>query len=114
MNNIFEKRRNLTNRIETLWEKTENLVLRFFEAYAARDNDPDSLPKMTDFNIVTAAIKRLQDARLDLLKEEIQNESLAKTDEPDSEGAAREISRILEALEKNGTGDSNDPGAVPD
>lgn len=113
MNNIFEKRKKLTNRIEILWDKAENMVLRFFEAYDARDNDPDLLPKMTDFNIVTAAIKRLQEARLDLLKEELQYESLSKTDEPDSEGAAREISRILEALEKNGTSDSDDPDAVP-
>ncbi|MBN1900585.1 hypothetical protein JW926_04580, partial [Candidatus Sumerlaeota bacterium] len=103
MNDIFEKRKNLTSRIEILWDKTEQMILRFFESYAAGGNDPDGLPKMTDFNIITAAVKRLQEARLDLLKEEIQYESPARTDESDPEGAAREISRILEALEKNGT-----------
>jgi hypothetical protein len=114
MNDILEKRNKLTSRIEILWDKTENVILRFFEAYAAKDNDPDLLPKMTDFNIIAAAIKRLQEARLELLKEELQYESLAKTDEPDPEGAEEEISRILEALEKNGTGDSDDPDAVHD
>ena len=115
MNEKIEKQKDLFCRLDVLWDKTESLILRFFDDYlATEDHDPHALPKMTDFNIVTAAIKRLQEARIALLKEEFQDESLNRANEPDSKSAEEEISRILEALEKNGDGETPDPDEMPD
>ncbi len=115
----IEKQKEIFRRIDLLWDKTENVILRFFDSFEHASPSEDStdlppLPKMTDFNIVTASIKRLQEARIALFKEEFQDESHTRTDEPDSKSAQEEISRILEALEKNGAGDAADPDEVQD
>ncbi|HOE63356.1 MAG TPA: hypothetical protein PKW18_11355 [Candidatus Sumerlaeota bacterium] len=100
-------------RISSLWDKAEDVILRFFEAYGSDAPAADSLPKMTDFNVIISAIKRLQEARLDLLKEAPRHESHAGTGNPDPESPAQNISRIIEALEKNGSEES-DSDALPD
>ena len=106
-------------RIEKLWDQTEQMIHNFFQSYLKGaqkkgKNDPDKLPKMTDFNVITAAIKRVQEARLSLIKEELQYETLSGTNPADSEGAEEEISRILKALEKNGACEKTDPDQVPE
>lgn len=119
MNEKIEKQKDMFRRINALWDKTEKVILRFFDALehissTEENSEIPLLPKMTDFNIITASIKRLQEARLALLKEEFQDESHARTDEPDPQSAQEEISRILEALEKNGTGETPDTDEMPD
>lgn len=115
MNEKLNQLNEIKNRLNTLWEKTEKLILRFFQSYESDSSDMSvSLPKMTDFNIIVAAIKRLQEARLELLKEELSNVSDTRTTLPDSEGAKEEISRVLEALEKNGCPETPDTDALPD
>ena len=119
MNEKIEKQKEIFQRIDLLWEKTENVILRFFDAFEHASPSEDSpdllpLPKMTDFNIITASIKRLQEARIALFKEEFQDESHTGTNEPDSKSAQEEISRILEALEKNGSCDAPDTDEVQD
>ena len=115
MNEKLTQLNEIKNRLNTLWEKTESLILRFFQAHESGSSDePASLPKMTDFNIIVAAIKRLQEARIELLKEELSNVSDTRTTLPDSEGAKEEISRVLEALEKNGCNETPDTDALPD
>jgi hypothetical protein len=115
MNEKLNQLNEIKNRLNTLWEKTEKLILRFFQSYESDSSDMSvSLPKMTDFNIIVAAIKRLQEARLELLKEELSNVSDTRTTLPDSDGAKEEISRVLEALEKNGCPETPDTDALPD
>jgi hypothetical protein len=115
MNEKLTQWNEIKNRLNTLWEKTECLILRFFQAHESGSSDePASFPKMTDFNIIVAAIKRLQEARLELLKEELSNVPDARTTLPDSEGAKEEISRVLEALEKNGCNETPDTDALSD
>lgn len=119
MNEKIEKQKEIFRRIDFLWDKTEKVIIRFFDTFdqaSQAEDTPDlsPLPKMTDFNIITASIKRLQEARLALFKEEFQDESHAGTDEPDPQSAQEEISRILEALEKNGAGDAPDTDEMPD
>ena len=131
MNKICTKWEEVSGRIHALWNKTEALIIRFFNTYDVtdpevetvrdneRDNDKDNnsappLPKMTEFNVIVAAIKRLQEARIALLKEEAAYEAHAQAEDPDSGGVQEEISRILKALEKNGAGEGTDQDALPD
>ena len=118
MNEKLSQLNEIKTRLNTLWEKTEKLILRFFQLYESDTSDSSdmsaSLPKMTDFNIIVAAIKRLQEARFELLKEELSNVPDTRTTLPDSEGATEEISRVLEALEKNGCPETPDTDALPD
>jgi len=124
MNEKLSQFNEIKNRLNTLWEKTEKLILRFFQSYESDLSDSSdvsdmsdlsaSLPKMTDFNIIVSAIKRLQEARLELLKEGISNVTDSRTTLPDSEGATEEISRVLEALEKNGCPEAPDSSALSD
>ena len=100
-------------RISALWDKAERMILLFFETHNADATAPDSLPKMTDFNVIISAIKRLHEARLDLLKEAPRHEPHAGTRNLDSESPAQNISRIIEALEKNGN-EASDNDALPD
>ena len=84
-------------RISSLGDKAEDVILRFFEAYGSDAPAADSLPKMTDFNVIISAIKRLQEARLDLLKEAPRHESHAGTGNPDPASASIEASEFAGA-----------------
>ena len=103
-------------RLDALWNRTETMIIRFFEVYGVPENgeaemekDEESpLPKMTEFNVIVAAIKRLQEARIAMLREAAKHETDPETEETDSKGVQEEISRVLEALEKNGCGSGTD------
>jgi len=129
MKKISVKWNDVNRRLDALWNRTESLIFRFFNAHDVGENAGDKppgkdgtageeatqpLPKMTEFNVIVAAIKRLQEARIALLKEEARYETLSKTDDADSESVQEEISRVLKALEKNGSGETTDPDEMPD
>jgi hypothetical protein len=118
MKNHVGKTKNLSQRIEILWDRTEEVILRFFDTYSpgnrADQEENPGLPKMTDFNIITAAIKRLQEARFALLKQEVEYETHSGTQTHDPEGTQEDLCRILKALELTGTHKDPPEGKMQD
>ncbi len=125
MGEKFSRWKAMRERLGALWDEAEGLVARFFEIYRAGDktipatpqntaptDDAPLLPKMTDFNIIISALKRIQEARIALIKEDANYETLARTDEANSEGTQEEISRILKALEENNRSETTDEDAM--
>ena len=115
-------------RLSALWDEAEALVSRFFKTYRTGDKTISSapqnnipiddaatpLPKMTDFNVIISALKRIQEARIALIKEDATYETLVRTDEANSEGTQEEISRILKRLEENNRNQTTDNDAMSD
>ena len=113
--------------LDDLWNRAEAIVLRFFLELDA--NGPDAeisshnespgdeippLPKMTEFNVIVAAIKRIQEGRFALLKERMNREPDQGAAGSDPQRLQEEISGILEALERNGGSEDADKDEMPD
>jgi len=110
------------SRMNDLWDRAEVLAIRFFRSCgiplredsipdSPGDAPPDDLPRMTDFNVIVSAIKRIQEGRLDLLKEVERRAAVARDERANPLDSPEYISRMLETLEEPGmdADDAEDP-----
>lgn len=117
----------IESRLDDMWNRAEAIVVRFFIQLEAKSpegevsfqasstaNEMLPLPKMTEFNVIVAAIKRIQEGRFALLKERMNREPDEGAAGSDPQRLQEEISGILEALERNGGGQNADQDEMPD
>jgi len=110
------------SRMNDLWDRAEVLAIRFFRSCgilpqensipdSPSDAQQDDLPRMTDFNVIVSAIKRIQEGRLDLLKEVERRATVAGDENANPLASPEYISRMLETLKEPGmdADDAEDP-----